>query len=252
MESTPMIPNDDDTAVRAGLLRHAREAADVDRPLPGEIELARQLGASRQQIRNGLSALERQGIVRRRQGAPTVVDPIALRLSVRLEEQIEHSDLLARLGYRPRVEVLESGYAPVPDDLAPLLTQNVGGTAFRVVKRWMADDRPAMLAVNHVALSNPATEELSAAESVFTIAEQVWGEPVVWEVATPGVRALTADEATALAMPVGAPALTMEILGTALSGRRIFHAFEIHNPDIVSYSFVRTVRPPWGARFGAD
>jgi DNA-binding GntR family transcriptional regulator len=247
-----MIPNDDDTRVRAGLFRYVREAVAANRPLLGEIELARQLQASRQQVRNALSALERQGIVRRRQGAQTVVDPIALRMSVRLEEQLEHSELLARLGYRPTVEVVESGFVSLPSELVPLLTSDAGDTAFRVVKRWMADDRPAMLAVNHVAFPHGVPEQMDERESVFAIAERVWGESIVWEVATPGVRILNAAEAQSMTMEVGAPVLTIEILGTAVSGRTTFHAFEMHNPDIVSYSFARTLRPPWSARYRAD
>jgi DNA-binding GntR family transcriptional regulator len=136
--------------------------------------------------------------------------------------------------------------------LAPLLTSDAGPTALRVLKRWTADGRPAMVAENHVALPAAVPEGILAAESVFVIAERVWGESIVWEVATPGVTILNAERAALLGMPVGAAALTLEIIGTTVSGRRTFHAFETHNPDIVSYSFVRTVRPPWSIPYTSE
>lgn len=242
----------EDDRIRGGVLRYVREAAVADLSLPGEVELARRLGASRQQVRHALSSLERQGIVKRRQGAATVVDPVALRMSVRLEEQLEHSDLLARMGFEPEVDVIESSLVPLPPAVAPLLTGEAGPTAFRVLKRWRADGVLAMLAEDLVALPAEVPDRLSAEESVFALAERVWGESIVWEVATPGVAVLDERRAELLELPVGAPVFTLEIIGTTVSGRRTFHALELHNPAIVSYSFVRTVRPPWSSPYNAE
>jgi GntR family transcriptional regulator len=235
--------------VRGGVLRYVREAVVANESLPGEVELAKRLDVSRQQIRNALTSIERLGIVKRRQGAATVVDPVALRMSVRLEEQLEHSELLARMGYESTVEVIESSLVPIPEHIAPLLTADAGPTAFSVLKRWTADGVPAMVAENLVALPVEIPDDVGGAESVFTLAERIWGESIVWEVATPGVAILDERRAGLLELPVGSPVLTLEIIGTTVSGRRTFHAFETHNPAIVTYSFVRTVRPPWSNPF---
>ena len=242
----------EDERIRGGVLRFVRDAVGANSPLHGEVELAKRLDASRQQVRHALSSLERQGIVKRRQGAATVVDPVALRMSVRLEEQLEHSELLARMGFSPEVDVIESSLAPLPAAVAPLLTGDAGPTAFRTLKRWRADGVPAMLADDIVALPAEVPERLSADESVFAIAERVWGESIVWEVATPGVAVLDERRAELLELPVGAPVFTLEIIGTTVSGRRTFHALELHNPAIVSYSFVRTVRPPWSTPYNGE
>lgn len=239
----------EDDRVRGGVLRYVREAVVANESLPGEVELAKRLDVSRQQIRNALSSIERQGIVRRRQGAATSVDPVALRMSVRLEEQLEHAELLGRMGYEAAVEVIESSLVPMPEKIAPLLTPDAGPTAFSVLKRWTADGVPAMVADNLVALPADLPDDLGGAESVFTLAERVWGESIVWEVATPGVATLDERRAALLDLPVGSAVLTLEIIGTTVSGRRTFHAFETHNPAIVTYSFVRTVRPPWNSAY---
>jgi len=221
-----------------------REAADAGRPLPGEFELMERLGLTRQQVRNALGELEQLGILRRRQGAATTVDPIALRMSVRLEDQFEHSDLLARLGYTPSIEILESESVRLPADVAHLIDAEPGAPAIRTVKRWRADGRAVMLASGY--LLTPDDAERTVDDSVFVAAPEIWGESLLWEVATPGAEAVDERIAGLLELPVGTAVMTMELIGLSASGRRVFHAFEHHLPDVVRYSFARTVRPPWG------
>ncbi|NEM91505.1 GntR family transcriptional regulator [Galbitalea soli] len=242
----------DEDVIRGGVLRFVREAALEFQALPGELEIAKRLDCSRQQVRHALADLERQGVVIRRQGAATVVDPLALRMSVRLEDQLEHSELLERMGYRAEVEVIDSGFTPLTRGIASILTPDADATAFRVVKRWRADGTAAMVAENTLTFPAGARPELDPEQSVFSLAEQVWGESIVWEVATPGVTTIDEAAATPTGLPLGSAALTLEIIGVTASGRRVFHAAETHNPQIVTYSFVRTVSAPWVNPHGAD
>lgn len=235
----------EEDVIRGGVLRFVREAALQFQPLPGELELAKRLDCSRQQVRHALADLERQGVVIRRQGAATVVDPLALRMSVRLEDQLEHSELLERMGYRPEVEVIESEFVPLPRGVESILTPEADATSFRVVKRWLADGRSAMVAENTLTFPAGTRPEFDPELSVFALAEQAWGESIVWEVATPGVTTLDEYSSSLMQAPIGTAALTLEIIGVTASGRRVFHAAETHNAEIVTYSFVRTVSAPW-------
>lgn len=237
--------------VQHGLLRYVREAATARTPLPGEIELTTQLGCTRQQLRNAMSQLEAQGIVRRRQGTVTTVDPIALRMSVRLEELFEHSDLLDRLGYEASSEVLGTSIAPLSESIAAVMELPRETPALSVRKRWRADGAVAMVADDTVPLRTDATDACTPAfepdesESVFEAVQRVWGEPVIWEVSTPGLTTIDERVAELLERPVGTPVLTFDVVGLGASGRRLMHSFEYHDPTIVSYSVVRTVRAPW-------
>lgn len=230
--------------VQHGLLRYVREAARNSAPLPGELELTARLGCTRQQLRNAMSDLEAQGIVRRRQGSVTTVDPIALRLSVRLEEQFEHADLLDRLGYRADVETLSSSRTTLGTRVGAVMELPPTMAAISVRKRWRADGAVAMIADD----LGPVADEIEhdPDESIFTLAARAWGEPVIWEVSTPGVATLQGELAELFERPEGTPVMTFEIIGIGASGRRLMHSIELHDPDIVSYSLVRTVRPPWG------
>lgn len=240
-----MTDRADDRTLHNALLREVREAAAANAPLPGELELTARLGCTRQQLRNALAELERQGVLRRRQGAATTVDHVGLRMSVRLEDQFEHTVLLSRMGYEAGVEILDSAVVPLPEGIAALLDVEAGHPALRSVKRWRADGEPAMLASGYLLLPDDAERHLDA--SVFTAVQQAWGESLVWEVATPGAAALGGEEADLLGRPEGTPVLTFELIGVSVSGRRLFYAFEHHLPEVVRYSFVRTVRPPWDA-----
>jgi DNA-binding GntR family transcriptional regulator len=233
--------------VQHGLLRYVREAAEHGAPLPGELELTARLECSRQQLRNAMAQLEAQGIVRRRQGTVTTVDPIALRLSVRLEEQFEHTELLDRLGYRAEVEVLDTRILPLGSEIGAVMERAADTARMAVRKRWRADGAVAMIADDTVPIPGEVPDGVDPDESVFTVAARVWGEPVVWEVTTPGVTTLAGELADLFEKPEGTPIMTLEVIGIGASGRRILHSLEYHDPGIVSYSLVRTVRPPWSA-----
>ena len=100
-----------------------------------------------------------------------------------------------------------------------------------------------MLAIGYVVMPDAAPRDLH--DSVFTAVSQVWGEQLIWEVATPGAAIVEGADAADLGRPAGSPVMTLELIGVSASGRRLFYGFEHHDPEIVRYSFVRTVRPPW-------
>ncbi|WP_172582868.1 GntR family transcriptional regulator [Subtercola boreus] len=240
---TPRRTTDDEDRIRSAVLRHVREAAENRRPLPGELELAATLGCSRQQLRHSLLELERSGILRRRQGAATTVDPVALRMSVRMEEQFEHAELLTRMGYTATVEVLSRSVGAIPVEVQALLESDPASLCLFTVKRWLADGVPAMVADDRLLLPPGMTQEPGG--SVFSAAADVWGEPVIWEIATPGAAIVDERMSGLLALPLGSAVMTLEQIGVSASGRRLFHTVEYHRPGMVNHSLVRTVRPPW-------
>lgn len=240
---------DDAERLRRGLLAIARTASANGDALPGEHELARRLDANRPQVRRVLSQLEQQGIVRRHQGAATTVDPVALQMTVRLEEQLEHRELLDRLGYLPGVELLGHELAPLGARLAQILDAAPDAASLRATKRWTADGRPAMLADNVLLLPDGLPEaeagRLDAGRSIFELIEEIWHEPVVWEVATPGVENIEQPQAGLIGLEPAAACMTLSIVGVLRSGKRVFQAFERHHPEIVQYTVVRKFPEPW-------
>ena len=245
-ERRPRTPLTEDERILSGVLRHVRESVASGENLPGEHRLAEMLDCTRQQIRHALAELGNLGIVTRRQGAATTIDPLALRLSARFEACVEYGDVLARMGYTPSVEVLSASFEPTPVDIAPLLHPEIEPVSARIVLRWYADDQPAM--VGTYTLPLPAGTErpfIDPTRSVFDVAADLWSERIVWEVVSAGVTALTAEESTQLEQPEGEVAKMWTTVGVTVSGKHIYHAREVHHRDLVTYSFIRTVKEPW-------
>ena len=235
--------NVDADALARGVLAIARTSVRDGVPFPGEHDLAHRLGVNRPQVRRVLAVLEQQGIVRRHQGAATTIDPVALQMTVRLDEQVEHSVLLDRLGYRPAVRLLESETGVLGEPLADVLGEKADAPVVRARKLWTADGRPAMLADNTIVLPRP--QELDPVESAFDVVARAWSDSIVWEMASPGVQNVSGREAAALRMREGTACMVLSIVGMLRSGRRVFHAVEWHDPDIVQYSVVRRFPAPW-------
>jgi len=234
----------DEARIRSGLLRRVREAAAQHRRLPGEFDLAAELGCSRVQLRQALADLDRMQVVRRRQGAATVVDQIGLRLNVRLEEQFDHADLLSRLGYEVDVETLaRKPVTTLTEKVADLLDVPKDTPAISVRRRWYADGAPAMVA-DDILLLPPGADDAPEG-SLFDAAASLWGESVVWEITTPNATGADEEFAELLGLQERSPLMVFETVGLGPRGRRIFYALEHHRPDLVHYSVVRTVRPPW-------
>lgn len=85
---------------------------------------------------------------------------------------------------------------------------------------------------------------VDAGTSLFELVVQMWREPVLWEVATPGVENIREPHAALIGLDEGAACMTLAIVGVLSSGRRVFHAFERHHPPLVQYSVVRRFPEP--------
>ncbi len=101
----------------------------------------------------------------------------------------------------------------------------------------------AMVAFGTVALPDGVAPE-GLGESIYTATAAIWGEAIAWEVATPSAELLSETDAELFEREPGTPILTLDVVGIGLSGRRHFHARELHDPRAVTYSMMRTIRPP--------
>jgi DNA-binding GntR family transcriptional regulator len=241
MGSSPSAAADDRNvvdALRALLLR----ITDDDGVIPGEPSLAAELGVSRPRLREALVQLEGEGLLQRRKGARSSVNRAGFDLTSRFDLQVDYAELLQAAGKTPTMELLEHGPAKLDTRAAHRLGRRAGDLALRTVKRWCADGEPAMVAVDLLVVPDKSwLGRLDPEHSVFDLVEQVWGEPLAWEIAIPGAIALDRHLARTLACHTGDPALTLQLVGVTGSANRVFSALEHHRPGIVEYGFVRTV-----------
>jgi GntR family transcriptional regulator len=206
--------------------------------LPGEAQLAEQLGASRPTIRDALSHLEAQGMILRRKGADTLVNTAATDLAARIDLEVDFTEILKDAGFSAAVELLDAGTGYLDEREADLLAVSKGATAVRTVKRWSADGQVVMVAIDLVPAAD-RPESIDYTQPVFDIARAITSEDIAWEVACPGAVAATGPVATWLDLTEGTPVWTLERVGLGRTGRRSFLATEYHLPSGIRYGFVR-------------
>jgi DNA-binding GntR family transcriptional regulator len=160
----------------------------------------------------------------------------------RFDLQVDYAELLQAAGKTASMELLEHGPATLDAHAARRLGRQAGEAALRTVKRWNADGTPAMVAVDLLVVPDKSwLSRLDPERSVFDLVEQVWGEPLAWEIAIPGALALDRQLAKILGCRTGDPALTLQLVGVTGSTKRVFSALEHHRPGVVEYGLVRTV-----------
>jgi GntR family transcriptional regulator len=207
---------------------------------PSEVTLSERLGVSRTQLREALVRMEERGMIRRRHGADTVVNPWLNRLEGRLDRRADFSETIARAGMTPDLEVLETGVAVLDAEDAADFDVPEGSSAWRTVKRWRGDGRTLMVATDLVPLHGVVLSPLpTESTSLFELVERLFGTPLEWEIAVPGACSLDRVDAARLELEPGAAAMTLDLLGIGRSGRVIYKALELHVPGAVRSGFVR-------------
>lgn len=239
----------EEAAPPASLLDRLREvwadAAVQGRALPAEPTLAATLGASRPSVREALVRLEAEGLIRRRQGADTVVNVAALDLNGRFDQQEEFVDVLRRAGFEATVEVLEWGWVRLEAVTAKQLGVGEGTPGLRTLKRWLGNGRPAMLAEDLLAVpeaSMAAPPAVDPLEPLFPQAERLIGTVVEWELAWPRAALAGHDASRWLRCEPTDPVLVLDLIGVTRTGRRAYRATEWHVPGFVTSGFIRTVK----------
>ena len=118
--------------------------------IPSETELAQELGVSRTTIRDALSRLENEGVVYRRQGSGTYVNPPGLQIKTRLEEIWSYEAVLEAHGYTPATRILDLSVDPAGPDAARDLNIDPADSLVSVRKLFLEDAEPVILVVNQV------------------------------------------------------------------------------------------------------
>ncbi|AQA03378.1 hypothetical protein BVC93_14215 [Mycobacterium sp. MS1601] len=120
--------------------------------LPREDDLALQLGVSRTTIRAALQALERAGLVARRQGIGTVINQHVRPATLGLQRLAGFEVLLSESGYSAAIDVT-TGFVDADEELAGDLQVDVGTECFVIRKTFSADGSPAVYVVDAVSAS---------------------------------------------------------------------------------------------------
>jgi DNA-binding GntR family transcriptional regulator len=205
--------------------------------LENEIDLADQLGLSRQTMRRAIEYLVGRGLLLRKRGIGTQV------VQAKVTREVELTSLyddLAKTGRDPSTTVVSFSTEPAPDALGAELGLAAGTPVYVFERLRFAGAEPLALMRNHVP---EHLMRLSAADlQAHGLYNLFRANGISMRIAKQsiGARAATAAEARALAERKGAPLLTMERSAYDEQGRAVEHGHHVYRASRYSFDLTLT------------
>jgi DNA-binding GntR family transcriptional regulator len=205
--------------------------------LENEIDLADQLGLSRQTMRRAIEYLVGRGLLLRKRGIGTQV------VQAKVTREVELTSLyddLAKTGRNPSTTVVSFGTEPAPDALAAELGLAEGTPVYVFERLRFAGAEPLALMRNHVPehLMRLSAADLEA-QGLYNLFR---ANGIIMRIAKQsiGARTATAAEARALGERKGAPLLTMERSAYDEQGRAVEHGRHVYRASRYSFDLTLT------------
>ncbi len=220
------------------LVLRDRCVADCDAtlPLPGELDLARQYKVSRITMRKALDQLVQEGLVTRRRGAGTFVNPNVARQTLEQRRSTGLLDNIISSALDTSVRVISHARVAPPPDIAADLALPAGEIAVRTVRVRSLASGP----VSHITTFVPAVigDRLQAdalgARPMLTLLEEQ-GVKVGHARQTMSARLADTGVASLLDVPVGAPLLAVRRLVLDVDGLPVQWLQGLYRPDRYEY-----------------
>ncbi len=179
--------------------------------LPAEGALARELGVSRATLRTALAKLAAEGLIIRRQGDGTFVNARLAEVNANLGGILDFTRLIAASGHQPAIQTLSVGPRPPTENEAGALNLASGESVVGLVRLFLADERPLVLATNAIPrhLFPVDLAWLDGRLPIQLFLKRFCGQEI--EQARFDIESTLADAAIAelLACPVGVPLLQL-------------------------------------------
>jgi GntR family transcriptional regulator len=182
--------------------------------LPGELELAAQLGVSRHTVRHALGVLTNEGLLRRERGRGTTV--VSANSPVVIERSLSSFYAFAwetrARGATQHSHILDRKTLAADPAFAERLEVSEGAELERIVRVRAADDDPLVLETAYLPrqLSSVLDTPMLERESMYDELERHWGLRVTG--AREAIRPIVLNRTTArlLRTTTGAPAFSVE------------------------------------------
>jgi len=127
--------------------RIQQRAYEPGERLPTELALTAEFGVSRATIRTVLTRLASEGLIIRRQGAGTYVNQRVGEVNT-LGGLLDYGRLITESGYRPTIQPVSMLQRKATEEEADLLNLQPVESVLVMVRLFLADERPFILATN--------------------------------------------------------------------------------------------------------
>ena len=206
---------------------------------PTESELCQRYGVSRFTIREALRRLQNEGLIARKRGSGTVVQPASARGGT-LHQPLSNVGEILQYARDTHVAYVKSGRGPLPRSVADKIGEDSSGnwTCFRGVRGQEGDSLPIAVtdAYFHESLDAAVAEFDLSAVTLFSQIERLAGVSV--GKVTQDIQAIAADTeiANALGLKRGAPVLRITRCYIDIKGHLCEISVNHHPGDRFAYA----------------
>ena len=230
-------------------IRRLIDAGDfMDGRLPSEPALSRQMNASRATIRSALAQLETDGLVIRKHGSGTFVNPRVQGVQTRLEEVWDFTEMIREAGYTPGVRHCWLRIETPSPDVADQLGLEAGDETLSTANVFLADSAPVIYVVDTIPakLIRTAYQDDELYGPVYAFLEECCNQRVEYNIAK--ILAIAADPGLAdhLSVDEGAPLHYFEEVGYNSDHMPLMYSQEYYRPAFFNFKVIRkmTTRQP--------
>lgn len=121
-----------------------------DAKMPPEAELASEFGVSRATVREAVSILAREGLIKKSQGKPTALVHPAIYVGEGMERLRSFTEAMEACGKRPGTSWLEFSWEDADEEFAHILRVPRGTRIGVIARVRTADDEPATYSVDKI------------------------------------------------------------------------------------------------------
>jgi len=211
--------------------------------LPSESSIAKDLGVSRNTLREAYVTLENEGVIVRRHGIGTfVAQPPYIQDS--LNEFSPFAQIIQDVGYTPNFKTLSTDIITAPPDVSDVLKQN-GTDKVRYIQRLvLADQKPVIYVEDFV----PAEVNLQVTNwetfqgNLVEVLAKTLNTPLHQIQSYIQARALPANISEYMEIPTGAPILGVRSTIYTQDNQAVTFSKLCFNSEIIELNIVRMIR----------
>ena len=200
--------------------------------LPTEAEICQLFSVSRTTVRQTLSQLFSEGLIRKERGRGTFVAEPKIR--ERLVERLTgfYDDMVAQ-GLKPQTKVLRSGLVPASKSVADLLAVEPGTPLIRFERLRMVNNEPILLVDTYIpqTLCPQLLDENLEGQSLYAVLARKYGLQLARGRRVIEAVAATEKDAQLLGVPRGAPLVYLKSVTYLADGRPVEYFEAKHRGD---------------------
>lgn len=210
--------------------------------LRGEIEFARELGVSRQTLREATRVLTQEGLLTIRHGVGTFVSDHPRYLSSSLDAMPSMSALIRERGGEARIEGLKVRRIAASREVALALGIAANSPVAEIARLRLIGTQPLALAFDYIALDTESKLQIIKTfdgESIYQFMATKLQRPMVSSQSTVTAVSCNRKYAEPLRVRVGFPLLLMREIQFDSRHLRALYSVIYHNSSLMEFTVVR-------------